>query len=440
MKVLLIGRWGKTHALAKALAESPNIELYSLIDKNNTGIAEVSRLTQIADISSIPVIEEIVEKRKIELIVMVPEMPCELGAADYFRNKGVLTVGPSELCTKLETDKGFARNLMKDNNIKGYPDFKIFLNKETAVGFIEKYPKQFAVKPSGVTSGDGVKVIGIQLEDKLDAIDYVKEIFDNEIGGIPRVIIEEKIEGEEYTIQMFSDGKTIVPTPAVKDYKLLNEGDSGLNTPGMGSCSYSDHLLPFLSRRDYETSVKMIEEILDVLKEKYNEKFKGILSGQFMLTDDGIKLIEINVRPGDSEILNLTPILKTDFLEICLAIAEERLDEMDIVFENKATVCKYVVPKGFPTPIGNFKVKIDKKRIDEIGVHLFQSCFEVGEHLYEPSPRLFAITGVGNSLKEAYEKCEEGISCIHGNEIFYRKDIGSQELSGEPEEFDSLMD
>ncbi|MFW6225283.1 MAG: phosphoribosylglycinamide synthetase C domain-containing protein, partial [Bacteroidota bacterium] len=182
------------------------------------------------------------------------------------------------------------------------------------------------------------------------------------------------------------------------------------------------------------------KEILDVLKEQYNEKFKGILSGQFMLTSDGIKLIEINVRPGDSEILNLTPILKIDILEICLAIAEERLHEMDIVFENKATVCKYVVPKGFPTPSGNFKVTIDEKRINEIGAHLFQSCFKVGEHLYEPSPRLFAITGVGESLKEAYEKCEQGISCIHGNEIFYRKDIGSQELSGEPEKFDTLAD
>ncbi|MFO7923049.1 MAG: phosphoribosylamine--glycine ligase [Bacteroidales bacterium] len=440
MKVLLIGRWGKTHALAKELAGSKNVELYSLMDKKNTGIDELSVHSEIGDIKDIHTIEKFVERHRIGMIVVVPEMVLAEDITTFFRKKGIPAIGPSKLCTKLEGDKGFLRDLMKENNIDASPDYNIFFNKNKAIVFIRNYDRPVAVKPAGITEGDGVKVMGIQLQDKNEAVDYVKEIFNKSIGGLPHVIIEEKIEGEEYTIQMICDGKSIIPLPAVKDYKLLEEGDSGLNTPGMGSCSYPDHLLPFLSRETFEESVKIVERILDALKERYNEKFKGILSGQYMLTKDSIKLVEINVRPGDSEILNITPILKTDFLEICKAIDEEKLDEIEIVCENKATVCKYIVPEGFPTPEGNCKLMIDKEKIDRIGTHLFQSCFEIDEFVFEPSPRLFAVTGVGDTLNEAYEKCEEGLSCITGDNLFYRKDIGSPELSESYRESDLLPD
>lgn len=430
MRVLLIGRWGKAHALAKALTKNKNVVLYSLMDKKNNGIAELSKHYELCDIKNINDIEKYIKRHKIEMIVVVPEMSLEQGITTYFNKKGIPSIGPSKFCTKLESDKGFLRNLMKENNIDASPDFNIFSDKKETIDFIHNYEYPIAVKPAGITEGDGVKVMGIQLQNKNEAINYVEEIFENSIGGIPCVIIEEKIEGEEYTLQILCDGKNIIPLPAVRDYKLLKEGDFGLNTPGMGSYSYSNHLLPFLNKQNFEESIIIIERILNVLKEKYNEKFKGILSGQFMLTKDSIKLIEINVRPGDSEIHNIIPILKTDFLEICKAIDEEKLDEIEISFEKKATVCKYVVPKGFPTPVGDFKLQIDKERINKIGVHLFQSCFEVRKCFFQPSPRLFAITGVGNTLKEACEKCEEGLSCIKGKNIFYRKDIGTPELTG----------
>lgn len=438
MKTLIIGRWGKTHALAKVMAKSNGVELYSLMDRNNSGIAKLSEGYRIGDITDIPAIEEYVKEESIEMILVVPEMSLEQEVTTYFNNKGIPSIGPSRLCARLETDKGFARNIMKENNIEGSPGFKIFFDKKEAVYFIRHYPGAVAVKPAGVTSGDGVKVMGIQLADKNEAVAYAEEIFDKAIGGIPSALIEEKIEGEEYTIQMLSDGKTLLPMPAVRDYKLLEEGEAGLNTPGMGSCSYPDHLLPFLSRQNFDKSVEMVEKILDVLREKYGEKYKGFLSGQYMLTKDGIRLIEINVRPGDSEILNITPILKTDFLQICKAIAGERLDEIELVFENKATVCKYVVPEGFPTPSGHVRLEIDHDCLNKTGAHLFQSCFEVQENTFEPSPRLFAVTGVGACLEEAYKKCEEGIACIKGDKIFHRKDIGTPELAAQYEKYKLL--
>ncbi len=429
MKVLLIGRWGKTHAIAKALAKSKNIELYCLMDKKNGGIASLADHFELCDIKNINAVEDYVDKHKIEMIVVVPAASLEQGMTDYFNKKGIPSIGASEFCTRLEGDKGFLRMLMKENDIDGYPDFQVFSNKQEAVKFIIDYPEPFAVKPAGITEGDGVKVIGIQLRDKTEAIEYVNDVFDNAIGNKAAVIIEKKIEGEEYTIQFFSDGKNLVPMPATRDYKLLNKGDTGLNTPGMGSYSCADHSLPFLSKQAQSKSIDIIEKIFKVLRDKYNEVFKGFLSGQYMITGDGVMLIEINVRPGDSEILNITPVLKTDFLEICKAIHSGRLDEIEILFEKKATVCKYVVPDGFPAMQGNCKIKINRKMIDNPEAELFQSCFEAGEDMYEPSPRLFAITGIGNNLAEANENCENGISCISGKNIFHREDIGTPGLT-----------
>ena len=231
-----------------------------------------------------------------------------------------------------------------------------------------------------------------------------------------------------------------MPSPVVRDYKLLEEGDGGLNTPGMGSITFSGHSLPFLNREQVNDSVKIIADILNALKENYNEKFKGILSGQYMVTEDGIKLIEINIRPGDSEVLNIVPILDTDFVTICAAIAEERLEEISIRFRKKATVCKYVVPEGFPELQPPVKVQIDRNKFDGEKIHLFQSCFDEGNSMYSPSPRLFAVTGVGDNLKEAYALCEEGIAGIQGEGLFHRRDIGNPELFRKYKTYDLMTD
>lgn len=440
MRTLLIGRWGKTHAIAKALSKSRDIELHCLMDKKNNGIAALAKNYQLGDIKNIDLIEAYMDQHDIEMIVVVPAASLEKGITDYFIKKGIPAVGPSQFCTKLEGDKGFLRTLMKENNIDASPDFRIFDDKVKAKEFILNYPHPIAVKPAGITEGDGVKVMGVQLEDRKEAIEYVEECFENTIGNLASVIVEKKIEGEEYTIQFFSDGKNIVPMPATRDYKLLMEGDAGLNTPGMGSYSAADHTLPFLNEEYYNDSVKIIDDILQALREKYNEMFKGFLSGQYMITENGVKLIEINVRPGDSEILNITPILKTDFLEICKAIYAGELDKLNIEYENKATVCKYKVPEGFPTPKGNYKIRIDRQAFDRLDAELFQSSFEVGEDVYEPSPRLFAVTGMGDSIEEANEACEKGLSNIHGDNIFHRKDIGTPELTNKYKKYEFLRD
>lgn len=309
------------------------------------------------------------------------------------------------------------------------PKYKAFKVKEDALEHVRTVDYDVTIKPAGVTEGDGVKVVGVQLKDQSEAEDYIHEIFEKNIGGIAEVIVEQKLEGSEFTLQAFVNGSTIIGMPATQDYKLLREGDKGLNTPGMGSISFPDHLLPFLSREEYNESKDIMQKVVEHLVDKYNEVFRGFLSGQFIKTSDGIKVIEFNVRPGDSEILNIIPILKTDFVEICEAMIDNRLSSLNIEFEDKATVCKYVIAKGFPHPKGDMYMEINEEGIKKAGADLFCSCFAVDRNIYKPSPRGVAITAKGDTLEEAYRLCEKLLKeNIKGENIWHRRDIGTEKL------------
>ncbi len=430
MNVLLVGRWGKAHAIARALCRSDEVQLYAYMDKKNGAIAELCNGYTLGDLEDTHAAEEYAQAVDAALAVASPYMALSAGVADVLRERDIPTVGASRLCSVLEGDKAFTRVLMRDNGMGNVlPDFDVFSDARKAEGHIVQLDHDFAVKPAGVTEGHGVRVIGQQLESKEDAFSYVEEIFKEKIGGLPYLIIEEKITGEEFTIQAFVDGEDIVGMPAVRDYKLQREGEQGLNTPGMGSYSAANHLLPFLDRETYDEALAVMRDVLTVMRREHGAVYRGFLSGQFMLTSDGLKLLEFNARPGDSELLNMTPILQTDFLEICRAIAEQQLGELDISFKEEATVCKYVVPEGFPHPAGATEVHVDTDRIHEKGGHLFQSCFEVNEHRYEPSPRLFAVTATADSIYDAEKRCEACLQHVTGDGLFHRRDIGTPVLT-----------
>ncbi len=430
MKILIAGRWGKAHAIGKSLA-SEGVELYSFMDKKNPGIAEISTGFQIGNLKDKYQILDYARKIGADLVFVSPEMTLKRGTTDLLEEEGIPSVGPSQFCSRLESDKLFVRNFMRRHGLNMTPDFRSFHDLKGALDCIDNTDRDFAVKPAGVTEGDGVKVMGIQLHSKQEAKDYTREIFEDNIGGLPYLLIEQKIEGEEFTLQAFIDGRSVVPMPLTRDYKLLEEGNQGLNTPGMGSYSDSDHLLPFLNRKLFQQALDLMQKTIDILREEYNEEYKGILSGQFMLTENGLMLLEYNVRAGDSEILNIVPILETPMSDILAAISEQRLDELDIEFQSKATVCKYLVPPGFPTPAENVRVEFDPGEIETENRQMFQSCFEVEEGVYQPSPRTFAVTGIGDTVPRARTICEEGLDKFKGGGLTYRKDIGSKELTEE---------
>jgi len=430
-KILMVGRWGKTHALGKAIVEksSQNTELFCYMDKENPGLLSLVTDYKVGNMKDNDDIAKYAKYLNVDYVIAVPHMSLRTDIADYMDENSIKCIGPNKRCSKLETSKNFLRNILTKNDLGVSPKHFLFTSKEEAIEHIKNIDYDFAVKPVGVTEGDGVKVVGIQLEDKKEAISYTKEVFDKNIGGIPQVLIEEKLIGREYTIQTFVDEKVAWGMPATRDYKLLYEGEKGINTPGMGSISFPNHLLPFLSKDEYYYSLDIISKVLHHLRDKYGDIYKGFLSGQFIKTKDGIKVIEFNVRPGDSEILNIVPILKTDFVEICDAILQHRLKEMEIVYENKATVCKYVVGEGFPHSEDNMIMDIDEEGIKEGDGELFYSCFKVRENVYEPSPRGVAVTVKGDNLTEAHDLCEKLINeNITGDKIWHREDIGTLEL------------
>lgn len=431
-RILLLGRWGKTHAFAKAIAEkSPQEnELFCYMDKPNAGIVPLAKDYMLGDMQDNEKIIGYAKEKKVDFVIAVPHMSLSNELIDDLIKEDIRCIGPTKKCSMLETSKSFLREMLEKTGQQHVsPQYKIFKAKEDAIDHIRSLDHEFAVKPAGVTEGDGVKVVGIQLDNKQEAIEYVHEIFEKNIGGMAEIVIEERLIGREFTIQAFVNGTTMKGMPATRDYKLLYEGEKGLNTPGMGSISFADHLLPFLDQEKYDEALGIMKKVTDHLCEKFNEPFVGFLSGQFIMTADGLKVIEFNVRPGDSEILNIIPILETDFIEICEAMLDKRLDELEITYEPKATVCKYVVSEGFPHPREDMHMDINAGAIREAGADLFYSCFAVDKNVFKPSPRGVAVTAKGNSMEEAWKLCEKMIrENIRGKKLWHREDIGTEDL------------
>jgi phosphoribosylamine--glycine ligase len=297
-----------------------------------------------------------------------------------------------------------------------------------AVKFAVEADFPLAVKPIGLTGGKGVKVEGEQLKDKAETLAYIKEIFDRSIGGVG-VVLEEKIVGEEFTLQTFVDGKHVIPMPLVQDHKRAFEGDVGPNTGGMGSYSLQDHLLPFVEKRDFAQAMESMRRTVEALH-KEDCVYQGVLYGQFMLTSQGPKIIEFNVRFGDPEAMNVLPLLDSNFIEICHGIADRNLTSSKISFAKMATVCKYVVPVGYGLePKANLPIEVDEKAIKKEGAKLFYAAVnEDYGRILTSSSRAIGIVGIAPDLDRAEASCERALKFVRGEAIYVRHDIGRKEI------------
>ena len=297
MKVLVVGTGAREHAICDALIKD-DVELYAYMSKNNPGISKISTFKK-GDEGEVDEVAKFAKENEIELAVIGPEAPLGKGIVNALEAVGVPCVGPAQESARIETDKSFMRNLFEKYQIKGSLTYKVFDNYEDISAFLDEYEKDVVVKPVGLTGGKGVKIVGDHLKDNQDAKAYAKEVMDNAMGGFAQVIIEEKVVGEEFTIQAFCDGENLAPMPAAQDHPHAFENDQGLITGGMGSYSDVDGLLPFLSREDYDEAVDIMKETLKAIA-KETTPYKGILYGQFMLSKEGPKLIEYNARLQDS--------------------------------------------------------------------------------------------------------------------------------------------
>ncbi|HPY34817.1 MAG TPA: phosphoribosylamine--glycine ligase [Smithellaceae bacterium] len=425
--ILLIGNGAREHAIAEAIMRSPqNPRLFSFMKSNNPGIASLSEKIKIGSYSDLDAITGFAKENKIDFAVIGPEDPLNNGVVDALAKADVPSVGPTKSLARLETSKSFTRNLVNKYKISGNPKYKVFLAMDGVEKFLNEL-EGIVLKPDGLTGGKGVMVQGDHFSTKKEALKLCEQI----LGGGSSVIVEEKFDGEEFSLQCLCDGKTVVGTPLVQDHKRRFDGDKGPNTGGMGSYSLPDHSMPFLKSSDIEAGLEITRQVVAALSKETGSPYKGIMYGGFIATKNGVKLLEYNARFGDPEAMNILPLLKTDFVEICWHVIDGTLDKIKIEFEHKATVCKYVVPKSYGLPADHPDAASSKAKIevDDVGkARLYYSSIDKKEDgLYLSSSRAIGIVGIADTLEEARKIAEEGVKAIKGP-VAYREDIGTDTL------------
>ncbi len=412
--VLLVGGGGREHAVARALSNS-NCTLYACAGNRNPGIATLAAGFETLETTNPAAVTEYAESVGASLAVVGPEAPLEAGVADALDDKGVYAFGPRADEARIETDKAFQRRFMERHDIPGCPDFETFEDMEAACDYIDEYDGDLAVKPAGLTGGKGVRVIGDQVTAS-EAKAYIRE------SGYDRIVLEERLVGEEFTVQTFVANGELRATPAVQDHKRAYEGDEGPNTGGMGSYSDADLELPFMSEPEYMEALDVLRATVDAL-----EGYKGVLYGQFMLTSEGVKVVEFNARFGDPEAMNTLPVLSTDFLDV-LAAARDGETLPSLTFQPKATVCKYAVPEGYPTdPKAGAKVTIDATSAGDALLY-YASVDEREDGVYTTTSRSYAVVGVAETITEAEEIAEEALQRAGTEGLRVRHDIGTPDL------------
>ena len=416
MKILVVGGGGREHAIASALSRNTQISVLSVMAKRNPGIDGIAGKLLLAKETDIPRIVSFARENGVDYAFIGPEAPLEAGIVDALAAAGIPSIGPTKAAARIETDKAFYRDMMERHAIDGRPKYRVFHSLPEAEEFIAAYDGDLVVKPIGLTGGKGVRIMGEQV-DRAGAIAYVRTLHGE-------AVLEERLLGEEFTLQAFVDGAHIVPMPLVQDHKRAFDGDVGPNTGGMGSYSMPDHMLPFVTKADYKKAIAIMKAVVATL-ERTGQPYKGILYGQFMNTAEGPKVIEFNARFGDPEAMNVLSLLTSDLSEIVHHIAEGSLLPSHVSFDAQATVCKYLVPDGYPdSPHAGDPVLIGPH---DDALLYYANIERMNGGLVTQTSRTLAFVGIGETLGQAEQAAECAASSVRGK-VRHRRDIGTQEL------------
>jgi phosphoribosylamine--glycine ligase len=419
MKFLLIGDRAREHIIAEHIARD-GAELYSIMSLKNPAIASLSKQHWIRDIEDSREVSSAIHGMRFSLCFSSPDVTLRAGMSDMLAKKGFHVASPSKRASRIEWDKSFMRGLLRRHSI---PSLRYVLAR-TEKGAMDAMVElgEVAIKPLGLTGGKGVKVSGDHFTSPGEGMEYASALIKQD-GS---VLIEEKIEGEEFSLQAFCDGKTLGFMPPVQDFKRALEGDTGGNTGGMGSYSTGRNL-PFLRGSDLDAGKRIMRMTIDAMRAD-GLPFVGVLYGQFMATSKGIKLIEYNARFADPESMNALSVLNGSLLDVMVSMARGNLKAPR--FSSDSTVVKYLVPKGYPdNPLHSYSMAVDSAAIRESGAHLYYgSVFRNGDDLSTtPShSRTLAVVGRASTLEEAEAIAERGCAAVEGH-LYHRSDIGKKE-------------
>jgi phosphoribosylamine--glycine ligase len=419
MKVLVIGNGAREHALAWKLAGSARVTaLYAL--PGNPGTAQVADNVPI-DAMDFPAIEKFARENRIELVVIGPEDPLAGGLADQLHSAGIKVFGPTREGARIEADKWFAKELMRHQAIPT-AEARSFTDPDAAAEYVRLRDEPLVVKAAGLAKGKGVSVC-YRTPDALDAIDQAmrKKVF-GEAGA--RVVIEELLVGPECSILAFVDRKNIYLMETSQDHKAVDDGDTGPMTGGMGAYSptpvVTDEILRQIER-------DILVPVVDGLN-RDGIDYRGVLYAGLMITQHGPKVLEFNCRFGDPETQPLMMRLKSDLLEVMLAVAEGRLDQVELKWDPRPALCVVAASGGYP---GKYRTGLPITGIADADamrdVKVFQGGTKAqGKTVATDGGRVLSVAALGNTITDAKKRAYEALSKIHFEGMHFRKDIGRQ--------------
>ena len=415
MKILIIGSGGREHAIAWKISNESNVkEIYCA--PGNAGISDVAKCLNINETDTDSLVK-FAKENKIDLTIVGPEVPLVNGIVDEFEKENLRIFGPNKKCSQLEGSKAFCKDFMIRHNIPT-AKYKEYTDLEKAISEIDSFGYPVVIKADGLAAGKGVVIS----ENKEDAISTLKDMMEDKKFGNAgdKIVVEEFLKGIETSILAFVDNDTIVPMVSAKDHKKVFNKEMGPNTGGMGTFSPSEIYTNELSE---EIMVNVLQKTLDGFK-KDNLNYKGILFVGLMITNEGAKVLEYNVRFGDPETQSVLFRLESNLSEIMGSIIDNNLKNIDIKYSEEEAVCVMLTSGGYPESYEKGKIITGLDKLDDDIVVFHSGTKLVDGNLVTNGGRVIGITAKAKTVKNAAEKVYENIKRISFEGMHYRTDIG----------------
>lgn len=424
MRILIVGSGGREHGLVWALRKNAPKPLELFCAPGNAGIAQVAERVGVKA-NDIGALAKFAEESRIDLTVVGPEAPLAAGIVDHFEQRGLRIIGPRREAARLESSKAFAKDFMSRHRVPT-ARYRIASSPDEAIAILQSgefggEEASVVVKADGLAAGKGVVVASSRSE----AVQAVRELAGGAVSpeAVNRIVIEEALSGREVSLLLFSDGKDFRLMPAARDHKRVGENDTGPNTGGMGSITDGSVLADAM--RD-----NIVRDIVGPTLQGARDEsfpFRGILFIGLILTADGPRVLEYNVRFGDPETQAILVRLRSDLAQIFGAITEQRLGELEIDWSGNSSACVVLASRGYPGPA---ETGVQIEGLDLVDRHervaVFHAATERGEHgeWLTAGGRVLGVTATGGSLDLALTRCYNVIADIDWDGMHYRRDIG----------------
>ncbi len=431
MKSLIVGHGGREAALGSRMAKSSS--LHAFMGHANPTLLDLAEKTggktALGNVCDGKAVTDFALANEVDIVLVSSDDPLANGVVDSLVAGGIKVVGPTKAGAEIEWNKSFSRKVVEEISPEANPRYRLVLDQSELDGAVSEIGSDgyVVVKPLGLTGGKGVKVVGPHLADLKEAKEYALSLLSDASrdGG---VIIEERIDSPEFTIQAMTDGKTVFFPPATYDYPYRFEGDKGPGTGGMGSCSQKNGLFPFLAKDVYDQACEITYNAIDYLT-KHDRHFSGCMNAGFFATPEGPKVIEFNSRFGDPEAINIMSLFDSDLTEVLLSMANQRLTKNNIKLANKSSMVIYLVAPeyayGKSVEPKEFTIDIDAALEMQVDV-FFSAAERVSKNSYKTvgNSRAVSFAAVGDELESAKSRVEKAISSAFSGPLEWRKDIG----------------